>query len=149
MARQFNNIEVTRVLSSSTVVAATPSDSALVDVKGAKAVYFAVRSTTAGEADAFTEPDIIGKVAADAGATNVVASPASSNALGILTANAAACVTAANQGYVLAVYPDGLGTDVGSPGEQRFACEQLGIRINAHATNDISTVVADAIVVWE
>lgn len=150
MARYFPNIEVTRVLASATVVGGAATDSSLVDCQGAKAVHFVVRSTTAGETDAFTEPDIIGKVATDAGATNVVTSPASSNALGVLTVNASACVTAGNQGYVLTVLPDMPGTDAGATNPRAvFGCAQIGIRINPHATNDISTVVADAIVVWD
>lgn len=143
------NIQKVRVLDSATVVAATNKDSSMVDVLGAKAVYFIVRSTTAGETDAFTVPGLIGTVSGDAGATLVVADPSASNALGVMSANRAACVTAGNQGFILAVFPEGIGTDAGAtPEGGRFACSTLGIRIGAHATNDISTVVADALVIY-
>jgi len=131
---------VERVFSSATLVAATPQTTSY--------VHFIVRSTTAGETDAFTEPDLSVKVAADAGAALAVTSPAASNAGGVLTANAAACVTAANQGYVLTVYPEGVGTEAGYPNSQRFGCDSIALILGPHATNDISTVVVDAVVVW-
>lgn len=139
---------VERVFSSATLVAATPQTTSYVDVRGARAVHFIVRSTTAGETDAFTEPDLSVKVAADAGAALSVTSPGASNAAGVLTANAAACVTAANQGYVLTVYPEGVGTEAGYPNSQRFGCDSIALILGPHATNDISTVVVDAVVVW-
>jgi len=141
------NLQIVRVLDSATVVAATAKDSSMVDVRGAKAVYFLVRSTTAGETDAFTVPGLIGQVSTDAGATLVVADPSASNALGVLSVNRAACVTAGNQGFILAVLP-ALASATNAPDGGRFACATLGIRIGAHATNDISTVVADAYVVY-
>lgn len=141
------NVQVVRVLDSATVVAATPKLSSAVDVRGARAVYFIVRSTTVGETDAFTVPGLFGQVATDSGANISVADPSGSNALGVLSVNRAACVTAGNQGYILAVLP-ALASATNAPDGARFACSTLGISIGAHATNDISTVVADALIIY-
>lgn len=144
------NVEVLRTLASTTLVAATPQTSSFVNCRGAKSVTFIVRSTTAGETDAFTAPSLSIKAASDQGAagTLTAANAAASNAYGIIAPNGAACVTAGNVGFAWTVYPQGIAAATYPMTNARLAIDSIAITLGPHATNDISTVVVDTIVVW-
>lgn len=143
------NYEVTTVRAAANLVAATPSTTSYVKCRGAKAVHFVVYSTTAAENSAFTEPDLSVRVDTTQGEAATITAPATgAGAYGVVAPNAAACVTAGDNGYCLSVYPDQPGTEVAAANLdfRIMGVDEIALVLGPHATEDIGNVVVKAIV---